>query len=434
MLTDVKLRALLAQPPETRLDIPDGSIPGLTLRTGPRGQPIWTLRFAVKGAGGVSKRGHKLAGRKFYRLTLGTYPLVSLKEARSKAALMISDSEQGINPIVEVERQAQVNTDETYTIDTLAEAFMAMHVGPKLRSGATAIWVLRDFIRPKWGQRKPEGISKQEVTRELDRLLQRKSPSAAIETRKWMSSMFNWGVDTGRIEYNPLQGLKAPSKFKPRERVLTIAEARAVWAEAEAMGYPSGTLVQLLMLTGCRLREISTVQGAWLDPSNASITVPGLSYKTGDVTVVALVPKAMEIIKNMPEQAEGEFLISSTKGQRPLYTVTPSALKQLKEGTAMRVGRKMEHWTLHDLRRTVATHMARLSVDEILIERVLGHRIGGVRAVYNRYRYLEEKRAALALWTSELLPSIGPDGGTRFQPANDDFPVFKSGPIAVRSD
>jgi hypothetical protein len=64
----------------------------------------------------------------------------------------------------------------------------------------------------------------------------------------------------------------------------------------------------------------------------------------------------------------------------------------------------------------------------------LGHRIGGVRAVYNRYRYLEEKRAALALWTSELLPSIGPDGGTRFQPANDDFPVFKSGPIAVRSD
>ena len=434
MLTDVKLRALLAQPPETRLDIPDGSIPGLTLRMGPRGQPVWTLRFTVKGAGGVSERGHKLAGRKFYRLTLGTYPLVSLREARATAASMISDCEQGINPVVEVERQAQVNTDENYTVDMLAEAFLALHVGPKLRSGKTAIWVLRDFIRPKWGQRKPEGISKQEVTRELDRLLLRKSPSGAIKTRKWMSSMFNWGVDTGRIEYNPLQGLKAPSKFKPRERVLSIIEARAVWAVAETMGYPSGTLVQLLMLTGCRLREISTVQAAWLDKSSASITVPGLSYKTGDATVIALVPKAVEILENMPEQSEGEFLISSTKGLRPLYTVTPNALEKLKDASAARLGRKMEHWTLHDLRRTVATHMARLSVDEILIERVLGHRIGGVRAVYNRYRYLEEKRAALALWTSELLPSVGPDGGTRYQPANDDFPVFNSSQLTVGRD
>jgi hypothetical protein len=60
-----------------------------------------------------------------------------------------------------------------------------------------------------------------------------------------------------------------------------------------------------------------------------------------------------------------------------------------------------------------------------LIERVLGHRIGGVRAVYNRYRYLEEKRAALALWTVELLPSSGPDGGSRYEPANDDQPWVK---------
>jgi Arm DNA-binding domain len=89
MLTDVKLRALLAQPPETRLDVRDGSITGLTLRKGPHGQPIWTLRFTVKGAGGMSERGHKLAGREFYRLTLGTYPLVSLQEARAAATLMI---------------------------------------------------------------------------------------------------------------------------------------------------------------------------------------------------------------------------------------------------------------------------------------------------------------------------------------------------------
>lgn len=422
MLTDVKMRALLADPPTTRMELPDGSIPGLFLRVGPTRHPTWTFRYVVKGASGTTSRGTKLAGRKFYRLTLGIYPYVSLREARAKAALMIADAEQGINPATEIERQAEADTSAVYTINMLADAYMETHVSPRLKSERTAKWVFKEFIRPKWGDRSPEGITKQEVTKELDRLLSRKSKAAAIETRKWLSSMLNWAVDSGRIQFNPLIGIKAPAKFTARERVLSMAEARAVWAVAGEMGYPSGTLVQLLMLTACRLREIASVQTSWVDTVNSCIVVPGKSYKTGDLTVVALVPRALDILNNLPKHEDGDFLISSTNGYRPLYTVTPSALKKLKDDSQKRLGRVMDHWTLHDLRRTVATHMARLSVDEILIERVLGHRIGGVRAVYNRYRYLEEKRAALALWTVELLPSSGPDGGSRYEPANDDRP------------
>jgi integrase len=83
--------------------------------------------------------------------------------------------------------------------------------------------------------------------------------------------------------------------------------------------------------------------------------------------------------------------------------VTPEALARIRTGAEETLGRPIEHWTLHDLRRTVATHMARLGVDDIVVERVLGHRVGGVKAVYNRYRYTDEKRAALALWAKELL-------------------------------
>jgi integrase len=423
MLTDVKLRALLAEPPKTRIELPDGSIPGLFLRVGPNRHPTWTFRFVVKGAGGTTNRGTKLAGRKFHRLNLGLYPYLTLKEARAKAAMLAADAAQGINPALEIQELASANNTSTYTIDMLADAFWETHVQTRLRSERSAKWVFKDFIRPKWGHRAPEGITKHEVIKELDRLIIKESKSAAIETRKWMSSMLNWAVNTGRIEFNPLIGIKAPTKFTPRERVLSMAEARAVWAVAGEMGYPSGTLVQLLMLTACRLREIANLQASWLDLSNACISVPGKSYKTGDLTVIALVPRALDIISNMPKHDDGEYLISSTNGYCPLYTVTPAALKRLKEDSQKRLGRTMEHWTLHDLRRSVATHMARLGVDEILIERVLGHHIGGVRAVYNRYRYLEEKRAALSLWTLELLPSSGPDGGTRYEPANDDLPA-----------
>ena len=90
-------------------------------------------------------------------------------------------------------------------------------------------------------------------------------------------------------------------------------------------------------------------------------------------------------------------LITSNGGKRPVWTATPEALTRIREGAEARLGRQIDRWTIHDLRRTAATHMARLGVDEIVVERVLGHRIGGVKGVYNRYRYIDEKREALKL-------------------------------------
>lgn len=157
------------------------------------------------------------------------------------------------------------------------------------------------------------------------------------------------------------------------------------------------------MLTGARLREIACAERSWLDRDSACLAVPGHSYKTGDPTIIALVPDAMRILESMPGMPSGPFLLSTTAGAKPVYTVTPSALGRLKLSVASEFNGCMAHWTIHDLRRTVATHLGRLGVDELMIERVLGHRIGGVRAVYNRYRYLEEKRKALSVWARELL-------------------------------
>jgi len=68
VLTDTKLKALLATPPARRTELVDGTISGLMLRAGPRGKPTWTLRYAITGRGGVTARGKSLAGRKFYRI------------------------------------------------------------------------------------------------------------------------------------------------------------------------------------------------------------------------------------------------------------------------------------------------------------------------------------------------------------------------------
>lgn len=400
MLTDAKLKSLYAAPPAERLELNDGTISGLLLRVGPRGRPTWTLRYTVKGRGGVTERGKKLAGRKFYRITLGEYPALSLLKARAQAANMLAEADNGINP---VERLASVATVKRGTIAELSEAFLEHHCRGRLRSADKAEWIMRDYVVPKFGDYAPKQVTRRDIINYLDELKKRASKTATMDTRKWLSVFFNWALEREYVDFNPVSGIRSPVKSKPRERVLSIEEARAVWKTAQAEPFPSGSLICLLMLTGARLREIGHSQIGWLDRANACLDIPGEAYKTGDPTVIPLIPEAMEIYERIPKPPKGDYLISSNGGKRPVWTATPEALTRIRQGAEAQLGRKIERWTIHDLRRTAATHMARLGVDEIVVERVLGHRIGGVKAVYNRYRYIDEKRAALKLWAAELL-------------------------------
>ncbi|MFZ4122306.1 MAG: tyrosine-type recombinase/integrase [Caulobacterales bacterium] len=406
MLTDARLRALIAVTPDRRIELPDGSIKGLILRAGPRAKPTWTLRYAVAGAGGVTARGKELDGRKFFRISLGTYPTVSLKEARAKASAFLAKAARGEDPLAQIEDIATTQKD---SVCELASAFLDLHVRGRLRSAKNTEWVMREYVLPRLGQVRADKLKRTDIVALLNDLARHATPTAAIETRKWLSSLFSWSLEKGRIATNPLLGVRAPVKSKQRERVLSLDEARAVWRAACAEGYPSGTLVCLLMLTSARLREIANARLAWLDRSQACLDIPGEAYKTGDATIVPLIPEAMALIEAMPQSVAGDYLLSSDGERRPLYTVTPNALLRIRASADALLGRSLSHWTLHDLRRTVATHMARLGVDDIVVERVLGHRIGGVKAVHNRYRYLEEKRAALTLWARELLGEAASD-------------------------
>ena len=400
MLTDAKLKSLYSSPPAERIEINDGTISGLLLRVGPRGRPTWTLRYTVKGRGGVTERGKKLAGRKFYRITLGEYPAISLLKARAQAATMLADADNGINPIERLESAATVRRG---TIAELSESFLEHHCRGRLQSAGKAEWIMRDYVNPRFGDYAPKQVTRRDIIALLDDLKKRATPTATMDTRKWLSVFFNWALEREHVDFNPVSGVRSPVKSKPRERVLSLDEARAVWKAAQTEPYPSGSLICLLMLTGARLREIGNAQVGWLDRANACLDIPGEAYKTGDPTIIPLIPEAMEIVERIPKPPRGPYLITSNGGKRPVWTATPEALTRIREGAEVHLGRKIDRWTIHDLRRTAATHMARLGVDEIVVERVLGHRIGGVKGVYNRYRYIEEKRAALQLWASELL-------------------------------
>lgn len=160
------------------------------------------------------------------------------------------------------------------------------------------------------------------------------------------------------------------------------------------MGYPFGPMVRLLILTAQRRAEVANLERGWLLPEQQAFEVPASQYKTDRPQVVPLSPPALAIIEALPNWNRGDFLLSTTAGKRPVsgFSKAKARIDRLS---------KVEGWTLHDLRRSAATHMARLGVQQEHIERVLGHAIEGVAGTYNRYSYIDEKRRALDLWGQE---------------------------------
>jgi Arm DNA-binding domain len=214
-LSDVRLKALLANPPQTRLELKDGIIDGLTLRVGPRGRPTWTYRFRIRGAGGTTDRGTQLNGARYHRVSLGSYPSVSIKAARAKAGLYAEAVERGENPVDALEENA---VDRRDTVASLIDDYVG-HAEQTMRSWKNAKWTLNRHVRSRWGDM-PAGTVKERDARILVADVRKGGLTdeggklrngAAAETRKWGSMLFEWGRRSGRVKSNPFKEVPAPA-------------------------------------------------------------------------------------------------------------------------------------------------------------------------------------------------------------------------------
>src|ERR1051325_2842713 len=408
MLTDVALRAMMRTPPAKQTDIPDASAPGLSARITPRGRVTWSLRLRVTGEGGQSERGHRAKGTQ-YRLTLGSYPTGSIRQARAKAAEFGSKAETGLHPVRALERDAVARRD---TLGRLAEAFLEDYAKPNLRSWKNAQSALNRHIVPAWGRLPVDAIDEREVARLLTDIAKGAAdpktgkrvarPGAAAEVRKWGALLYSWAVRSGLALRNPFALSRNPIRQKPRQRFLDMDEVRAVWKAAADLSTPWRELIQLLLLTGCRTREIAHARWSWINLDEKRMVVPAEVYKTERPFLVALPAAAVETLELLPRWNEGDFAFSTDGGTKPVFGIPRKIVDKLHKRAETILGRKITHFVIHDLRRTVRTHMSRLHVPEVVAELVLGHALRGVAGTYNVYDFESEKRAALTRWAEEF--------------------------------
>jgi integrase len=248
-----------------------------------------------------------------------------------------------------------------------------------------------------WGDRKIGDIKQADVIRLLDSIADLGSPISANRTLAAIRKLFNWAEGRYGLDRNPCLRVEGPGTEMARDRVLTDKELKAVWRSAVKLGGSFGAVVQLLMLTGQRRSEVAGMEWRELDLPAKLWKLPRGRVKNDSGHEVPLSAQALKVIAAVP-RIQGQHLLFSSNGITAVSGFS-DAKKGLNEGAGF------EDWTLHDLRRTMASGMARLGVNLPVIEKILNHSSGsfrGVVGVFQRHSFADEKRAALDLWGAHV--------------------------------
>jgi integrase len=399
-LTELAIEKM--KPGATRREVPDGRVRGLFLIIQPQesGRRSWAFRYRYNG---ISRK-----------LTLGPYPAISLSKARDLANRAIVAVTEGSDPATEKQAaKAAARKESELPIhdrikdpvesNDIVTLFIKRYCEPNVRKShlRETERILRSEVQRIWEKRRLSEITPADVLALLDGIMDRGAPIQANRTLAALRKLCNWAVERQILKVSPCDGIKAPAGERSRERILSDEELRQIWIAAATIGWPFGPLIHVLMLTGQRRSEVSHMCWAEVDFEKRKWTIPSERAKNGIAHEVPLSDAVIQIISKLPRikgKSDSTFVFSTTGDTA--VSGFGLAKRRIDEFVAQSLP-KIAGWVIHDIRRTVASKMGELGIAPHVIDSILNHKSGtirGVAAVYNRYEYAHEKRAALAMW------------------------------------
>ena len=286
------------------------------------------------------------------------------------------------------------------TVDKVARDYLAKYAkSHRPRSVQEISRIVEREIVPAWKDRIITDIRKKDIHALLDPI-EARAPALAICTFAVVRQFFAWSLERGIVETTPCTGIRAPATQTPRDRVLSDDEIKALWKATETLSWPFRDAIRLLLLTGARLNEVAGVAWDELDLDARLWRLPKERSKNKQPHVVPLSGMARDILAAVPRVHSPRNFVFTVNGKAPVAGFA-DAKRRL---AAAMPG--VPPWVIHDLRRTCASGMARLGIAPHIVEACLNHKSGtirGVAAVYNKYSYDTEKRAALAAWAEHVV-------------------------------
>jgi len=387
-LTDAKLKAM--KPPASgQLEISDRAVPGLRVRIGASGAQTFIVR--------------KRIGGKPRNITVGRYsPRFGLADARKKARAILSDIEAGGDPAATLptprKRGATANTIRAMWPDYKAAR-------AERRSIKEIERVFNRHILPHFGDRLADAITRAEITRFIDEIAQT-APVMARNVLAHLSSFYGWALPRlDRLPGNPCRDAGRPSAPKSRDRVLSEAELGILWNVLDKEPAPFGPAIKLLLLTGQRRNEVFDADRVEIDMKAGLWTIPGRRAKNGVASLIPLSRDALTVIGGLEHKCDSKKLFPARGNGINGPSGFSKTMTRIRDAMAKEAEQPIPHWTLHDLRRTLATGLQRLGIRLEVTEAVLNHVSGsraGIVGVYQRHDYFDEKRQALDAWAREV--------------------------------
>ncbi|MEL5245421.1 site-specific integrase [Serratia nevei] len=392
VLTDAKLRKLNGKPIPKLIEMPDGG--GLSIRITPLGLIVFQYRYRYAG--------------KARRMTLGSYDEISLKEARDMVQEAKRVLAEGKDPITvksmtleEIAGAASVKDCLSYwTASAQAQRLVKLQYWERAFERHVIPYV-GDMIVDEMQISHWQPVFKRMRTNGAETF-------AGIMLSK-LKQVFSYCLRTEKIRVNPIAALRISDVGKPVgvvKRYFSDDEIGAFWLalEGSRIVHQNKIFIKLLLLTGCRGVELRKAKKGEFDVKNRTWRVPAENSKTRQPFVrglsgdaAKLIEEAMSLYPNISQL----FPPAIVQGDRPM---SAGVLLNMAEQLRNEMG--VHDWAMHDLRRTAKTKMSELGIEPHVSEKVLGHKLGGVLAVYDQHSYLKEQQNALDIWAAHVASCV----------------------------
>ena len=379
-LSDTKLRSL--KPRAAPYQIADGG--GLFVEVMPGGKKVWRLRY-------------RLAGKQ-EKLTIGEYPAIPLGEARQRrenSKAMIEHGESPMRAKADAKRQARTPG----TVEEFGRLWLDEVVAKSTKNPHNVRRALVKDVFSSMGRKRLEEITQADVLAMTDKIKARGSDQMALQTRNFLKRLFAFAIARGRVTFNPAAAVEARfiATARSRDVALTGEELGALLRGIYTSSLRRANKLALHLLIITMLRKGEVVQARWeeIDLEAGEWTIPGKRMKQGKAHVVYLSRQGIEMLEELKGLSSKSAYVLPSRNtlQKPIsLTTLNSAVRAIEL--------EIRDFVLHDFRRTASTHLHEAGFNSDVIEKCLAHEQGGVRGVYNKAQYREQRKRVMQWWAN----------------------------------
>ena len=395
--TDRQIKAL--KPKKERYEVWETNGKGFGVRVSSTGRKSFIFLYKFQGTS--------------RRITFGNYPEISLADAHAAHAKSRQLLEQGSDPAT-AEQDEKEESRRSPSVKRLVAEYIEKYAKPRKRSWKEDERILYKDVVPRWGKRKAQDVTRRDIILLLDEIVERGALIQANRTLATIRKMYSFAMGRGILESSPCVAIPAPSKENRRDRVLNETEIKTFWNKLSTakMKKYTALALKLQLITAQRKGEVAGAEWVNFDLKDGWWTIPAEKSKNGLPHRVPLSSFAIETLNELKIiSGDSKWLFPSPRdGQHIAETSVDHAVRANAEHF------KIDHFTPHDLRRSVASMMTASGVQRLTVSKILNHVETGITSVYDRHSYDKEKQKGLRSWGRQLEAILGHKASSKVVP------------------